>query len=155
MEHANDLNALLPGLPGGDSTTPTSCYDIDAANYVCRLVYGVEETGSDKNYFVMRPDALRRGRRDQYGATIMTVDGTQYEGCVRIDGGRTYYCDYMTKKHVSRRHYRDRRWVLKILWKWATYTGDQAACAGAITDAWSGNNRLWLPLLEDCRNGPM
>ena len=146
--------SLVPGLPGGNSTTPTSCWNVDASNYVCRLVWGYEETGSAQNYLVLGTSALSTKTSATYGRNVVSKAGNNYEGCTALQSDGWYYCDYKVTEMVSRPHYVNSGWVLNVLWKWTSYTGDQVGCAAAVTGLWYGSSAFAV-LLNSCKNGPM
>jgi hypothetical protein len=149
--------SLDPGLPGGSKSIPTSCYFVGDGEYLCRLVHGYEEAGSKQNFEVAGARALRTAGSSQHGSTVITTSGAVYEGCVKIDGGRTWYCDYRTSNHVSRRHYGGtKRHVLRVFWDWQAHTRSQASCATGMAGLWVTYTRpAFAAMLNDCLNGPL
>ena len=70
-----------------------------------------------------------------------------------------YRCDYKTYDGFDFQTMEDDGWVLKVLWDWARYTGDQAGCAAAIAGLWVARptgikKSAWGLLLAACDHGP-
>jgi hypothetical protein len=147
---------MAVGLPGSGPTEPTSCYDITGTDdYLCRIVSGVEETGDDRNFFVAREDALDEGDGGVWGHLLTARSGLSYEGC-RMWRTGDWHCDYASRFPVSREHYGENRFVLRVFWKWQEYVRGQAGCARALSGLWGKlERRGWLGLLDQCLNGPM
>lgn len=150
--------SMAVGLPGAGRHEPTSCYDIpETDDYLCRIVAGVEETGDRRNFFVRRDDGLDDSDDDTgtFGHLLIARDGVTYEGCHRWRSG-DWFCDYASRSPVSRRHYDNNRFVLRVFWEWRKHTQGQAGCAAALSGLWNkGGWRAFLGLLDSCLNAPM
>ncbi|MCU1496719.1 MAG: hypothetical protein JWM47_672 [Acidimicrobiales bacterium] len=149
--------SLVPGLPGTRARMPTSCYRVVRRDYVCRLVEGYEAIGDARDFRMPARQALRMGSSRKYGAMVVRRNGRTYEGCRKVNGGRYWECDHRVSKLVSRRHYRStKRYVLRVFWRWSSYTANQAGCAYGITALWTKASPAKLAAaLNGCRNGPM
>jgi hypothetical protein len=149
--------SLVPGLPGGNDKTPTSCYDVGNPEdqYVCRLIYGYDEIDR-RDYKVHHSDLKEHsdGSPGRWGHQLVDKNGYGYEGCHKQ--GWYWYCDYKTARYISRYHYKAKGYVLDVFWAWKDYVaGQQGSCALAVTVLWkSATSGKWAALLSSCRNGP-
>lgn len=145
--------SMAVGLPGHGKNEPTSCYDGEDGEYLCRIVAGYEETGDKRNFLVPAQDALDDDSHPTFGHALVARDGIQYEGCTQWRNG-DWFCDYASRRHVARRHYEDKRWVLRVLWDWGKYTSGQAGCATALSGWWGKTGGI-LVVSRGCLNGPL
>jgi hypothetical protein len=151
--------SMAVGLPGAGRHEPTSCYDVVGSDghYLCRIVAGVEETGDRRNFFIPDEDALDDSDDEsgRFGRQLVARDGIMFEGCKRWRSG-DWFCDYASRRPVSRKHYDSDGYVLKVFWAWQSHTRGQAGCALAINAFWAkGFWSAFAPALNSCSNGPM
>lgn len=129
------------------------------------MLDGYEEIGDNRNWLIgyeigagqgpLGWSGLNLGTGDPYGITIVTHGGTVYEGCWWQSPTNDYLCDFRARKQIVLRTSGSAySYVLRKLWNWTLYTGNAAGCAGGIAGLWTGQ-RVTLPLLSDCVDGPM
>jgi hypothetical protein len=172
--------SLSPGiLPGEVTSCMRRRSRARGRHDLCRLVYGIDSLGGrhNMNWLIdgcLPGQPLRNGGCERiirakgsntgnykYAIVSKYLTGDNlyihsYEGCRWQSPTNNYWCDYRTARHIVL-NLPGNAWrrFLKVAWSWTGYLSKTAGCAGSIHRVWIRAERINLPFLTACLDGPL